>query len=514
MIHLHERLLRNDGVETPGPLYVTLGTKPDFAKRLANLAVGAAAGKGMSDIVSWDEESEDFEENVTEDEQLQVTDQNSGPLNASIGNEKNSHVGEGAVEEQLPENVDSEQSTESEADDAAVPEDHNGGQMPQDHNRPATSDNISPVVDGSDQGLTQETHPTAQAAEASNYFKDGLDEDGDLIDYEDEEYGQSRENSASANIDSSGKQNGNSPDFILRCSGLASCMCPSCMKHPLIYDEEKNSVLDQHLLSPAPEEKEQHIQPDSNSRQSPSIHSDQYHGENLNQEADNEDGDFAGYEEHEEYEVDNLLAHEQTGEDDVQDGEEFQVSYECLQEENDSGRNGNLVEDDVATNAQGFFNSPELDYQSEAAETGDGESEEIDYDKTGQESAIIGQTDHLGASAVETEGSRSLGAGRYDQDDDEISYEDADILDSNESERTLIADESAPDFNLDETEQAQNDEINYDTDDQQELKHSAEQEATSEASHISNGYSGKRQRADVEDATDRASKRMCCRVAG
>jgi hypothetical protein len=513
VIHLHERLLRNDGVQTPGPLYVTLGTKPDFAKRLANLVTGAADGKGMSELISWDEESENFEGDeqsvhVGENEPLENTDQNTEGLNESTENHESGLEAEGAEEEQLTEKLDSEQNTGGKAEDTKGAEDDKGEQIPEDHNRSAPSDSTSPLVNSQDQRMTQDYHSAAQTADVSDYSKDGLDEDGDLIDYEDEDYEQSRETSASANFDSSGKQNGNSPYFITPCLKSTSCFCPICRKLPLIYDEEKNLALDQRSLSPALEGDEHHAQPDSSIRHSPSIHSDQYPGENANLEADDEDDNFSGYQEHEEQEDDEALTHAQTGEENVQDGEELHVYYDGVKEE-DEGKNGNVIADGVAANAEEFFNPSELDHQSEATETRDDDLEEIDYNTTGQDSVDIGHADHPIASAVEDRVSKSFAEGGYNPDTDEISYEEADIQDSNESERTLIAEGSAPDFNIDATEQEQDDEINYDTDDQQEVNDPAEQKATIEASPMSNGHTGKRQRADAEDATDRASKRMC-----
>jgi hypothetical protein len=514
VINLHEELLRNDGVQTPGPLYVTLGTKPDFAKRLANLSAGAADGKGISDLISWDEESENFEEDeqsvhAADKELLENTNQNADGLNESTENHENDLVDKDAEEEELAENLNSED-TGNNTEDAEAPEDNNGEQVPGHHDRHATSYNTSTLLNSRDQHVAHDYHSTAQTADVSDYSKDGLDEDGDLIDYEDEEYEQSRETSASANDDSSGKQNGNSPHFIKLCTGLASCTCPPCMRHPLIYDEEKIPALDQRSLSPAVEEDEHHVEPHSNAFHSPSIHSDHYRDDNANREPGNEDDDFPGYQNHEEYEGDGAFAHEQTGEENMQDGEDFHVSYDGIKEE-DEGKNSNVVADGIAANTEDFFNPPEFDYQQEATETRDDDLEEIDYNTTGQDSADIGHADHPIASAVEDQGPKGFAISGDDQDADEISYEEADIPDSNESERTLIADESAQDLKIDESRQEHDDEINYDTDDQQDLNHPSEQKAIIEASSISNGHTGKRQRADVEDATDRASKRMCSR---
>jgi hypothetical protein len=471
IIELHWKLQRNDGIEIPGPLYVTLGTKPDFAKRLANLIAGAADGKGMSDLISWDEESEDRDENVEESEKHEVTNKH----------HENDLAGEGIEEQQLPENSNSKQNIGTKTEGAHIPGDQIREEVPEEDSRFAKS---SPVPSG---------------PEVSEYSKDGLDEDGDFIDYEDEEYDQSPEIPASANIDSGGKQYGNSPHFITLCSGLASCICPPCMKHPLIYGEDNKSEHDQYSPTTAPEEGGHHDEFDSNS--SPN-QSDQYQGKNANHEADSEDGDFSGYPEPDEYEVDEGLTHEEMG-------QEPYISYDGIQEE-DEGRNGNVVTDVIFSSAEEALGPQELDHQPEATKTRyEDEVEEIEYTATEQGSLGVEQTGSSIVSATDNQGSKTLAAVGHDQDDDEISYEEVDVPGSNESEHTLIADESVPNDIVEVTKQENNDEINYDTDDQQELNQTSSQKASTEASPVSNGHTGKRQRADAEDATDRASKRRC-----
>jgi hypothetical protein len=48
-------LLHNDGVESPRPFCIQFGVRPNVLKRLANLAAGAAEGKGLSELISWAE---------------------------------------------------------------------------------------------------------------------------------------------------------------------------------------------------------------------------------------------------------------------------------------------------------------------------------------------------------------------------------------------------------------------------------------------------------------------------
>ena len=57
ILNLYEGLLRNDGVDSPRPFCIQLGVRPNFAKRLANLAAGFTEGKGLSELVSLAEHS-------------------------------------------------------------------------------------------------------------------------------------------------------------------------------------------------------------------------------------------------------------------------------------------------------------------------------------------------------------------------------------------------------------------------------------------------------------------------
>lgn len=57
ILNLYEGLLRNDGVDSPRSFCVQLGVRPNFAKRLANLAAGFTEGKGLSELVSLAEQS-------------------------------------------------------------------------------------------------------------------------------------------------------------------------------------------------------------------------------------------------------------------------------------------------------------------------------------------------------------------------------------------------------------------------------------------------------------------------
>lgn len=62
LVYLHQQLLRNDGIDSPGPLHFTLGTRPEFAKRFVGLLAGASEGKGLSELIPRDEQSENYDD--------------------------------------------------------------------------------------------------------------------------------------------------------------------------------------------------------------------------------------------------------------------------------------------------------------------------------------------------------------------------------------------------------------------------------------------------------------------
>lgn len=67
ILSLHEKLWHNDGVDTPQPLYLLLGTRISFSRRFDILAEGALQGKGMSEFVLRDENSEVIEDAAGQD---------------------------------------------------------------------------------------------------------------------------------------------------------------------------------------------------------------------------------------------------------------------------------------------------------------------------------------------------------------------------------------------------------------------------------------------------------------
>ncbi|KAI1004957.1 hypothetical protein K3495_g3259 [Podosphaera aphanis] len=58
IISLHSHLQLNDGVDVPQPMYIELGIRKNFIKGLLKFTSAAKCGKGLSAIASWDDNSE------------------------------------------------------------------------------------------------------------------------------------------------------------------------------------------------------------------------------------------------------------------------------------------------------------------------------------------------------------------------------------------------------------------------------------------------------------------------
>ncbi|QKX62075.1 uncharacterized protein TRUGW13939_09231 [Talaromyces rugulosus] len=67
LVDVYVHLCRNEGVEKPEPLYLTLTTRPNLSTELSTLLNTAAEGKGISEIQTWEEEYEQEDAENAED---------------------------------------------------------------------------------------------------------------------------------------------------------------------------------------------------------------------------------------------------------------------------------------------------------------------------------------------------------------------------------------------------------------------------------------------------------------
>ena len=250
IISLHEKLLQNDGVESSRPLCLLLGTRPNFSTRFANLTSGASEGKGLSELVQGDEQSESI------DDSAHVTVNDHG--------------------EELGENYENDEALEEsgekdETDDSKPPQQQAfDNALPQDEQNPPEEASTIESPNASEIAVTNEppNHLTEHTAieevlplQVTEATGSGEDEDGDLIDYSDAEDGGQTELRKDAKsrltkleIDQNRTTNGTFTDFIPPCLKPHTCFCSKCNDLLLAEYEAINEELRRRSISRSAEE--------------------------------------------------------------------------------------------------------------------------------------------------------------------------------------------------------------------------------------------------------------------
>ncbi|QSZ30892.1 hypothetical protein DSL72_000450 [Monilinia vaccinii-corymbosi] len=225
IIRLYERLVKNDGTGEIPPLHLRLVVQPTGPDRFFALSKGAAEGKGLLEYVTWDADSED---DPTE-----------------FGEPTEHHDSESPVDEYNPELEEGERYTgasdvQDENSNTELVTNAHGEQQPhREHIESATS--ASAEAPQAEQGESQEEIDDQQSASAEvrqspgklQQPEDEVDEDGDFIDYEDEEDVEKPSKSVALKselpeTDESRPHNGRFTDFTLPCILPATCLCSSC----------------------------------------------------------------------------------------------------------------------------------------------------------------------------------------------------------------------------------------------------------------------------------------------
>jgi hypothetical protein len=227
------------------PLYVTLGARPEFAKSFGKLVEDAKQGKGLYEVVkSW---SGDEELDVWADSEVYVEE---ASLAADVTNEDNIEEAETKAEEDGAwtesgtfEGGDQQHVSlkESIDDDLAI----SAGER---LDAIKDADRVGPngSLDELDiSWASGHDATTAELGENGNRH-DEVDEDGDLIDYEDEDYAQAGNGILAApkqqkniNTNESGTWN----YFSTPCFKPSSCFCSNCNECLLAEYEAINENL-------------------------------------------------------------------------------------------------------------------------------------------------------------------------------------------------------------------------------------------------------------------------------
>lgn len=178
VLSLHAKLAENDGLENSGGCHITLQTRTNFSRRFSSLMAGAAEGKGLSHYAYWNgqslslddaedpgESKFDFESNADGEELAEATGSDNEKQqyeSAEVNAPGRDLVGQ--TDEQVALQVREDESEKSQQ--PALLE--------------ATSSSSDPVV------ITAETTAFTPASKQQDRESD-VDEDGDLIDYSDDE---------------------------------------------------------------------------------------------------------------------------------------------------------------------------------------------------------------------------------------------------------------------------------------------------------------------------------------
>jgi hypothetical protein len=227
IIRLYERLSSNDGSDVIAPLNLRLVIEPTGYDRFSMLLQGAAEGKGLSEYLTWDADSEDdpteFGE-LTEahdlesnfDEQLLETSQEES--GADVGDKHDYNPdSKASLESHNDEGRESLQ--HAEIGDTASAE----NQLPEKENVPS---------DSNDQELATTNTKQTKQEEVSVSVDETNDDDGDIIDYDDEEnveeHSEGTDTKNTVETDEYRPHDGTSTYFYLPCILPATCFCSSC----------------------------------------------------------------------------------------------------------------------------------------------------------------------------------------------------------------------------------------------------------------------------------------------
>jgi len=280
ILNLREKLLRNDGVESSRPLCLLLGTRTRFSKRIEKLTAGAAEGKGLSQLVNWDEQSESIDdlENANEKENGVEPTPDSDEVQHIPGNQDadapqpahtlENHAAEELAQENEYQHEPGLESSGSEATEHAqlAPVSSVSGD-PSTQHYPATDDNPSIL-----QNATEKEGPS----------KELYDED-DLIDYSEEEgdSAPTAQKNVKAHSTDKSRSNQGTLNLFPPCLKPNTCFCSKCCALLLAEYEAINEDLRRRSLSRTAEDT---VSGRTNNQAQPAPEGDQegaYIGENT-----------------------------------------------------------------------------------------------------------------------------------------------------------------------------------------------------------------------------------------
>jgi hypothetical protein len=466
ILNLYERLLRNDGIESTRPFCIQFGIRPNFSKRLANLAAGAAEGKGLSELIPWIEHSN------TPEVAAEATENNDG-------DEANTETREGEdfdeTETYHGDGLDSSDISQAQVSNTDLKSGHKPSDTASDLNSSSSHDNC-----GSQKHTDSATQPSLKVETSQNISGSSNDDynEDDLIDYSDEEAQVTEKVETNApsqanmlETESGGAYDGNSDNFLSPCFGPNMCFC-SKVNDLLAEYETTNEELwrrsasreaDDSLLEQSAEQTE--------------VVEDEDEGEvaeTIENGAEyDDDNDEAYYAETEVHEHDLKLSNS--------DDAVSKVEQE-----------GNTLLSE--SQAEAISNGKSQDIESAHQDLKEIEYQE-DQDTNAQDFPKLSDEDlGLDASPKKPLGDEHAGG---------LGFGDKVPSESDTSDKTLVA--------LPETDEAAEDEIDYDEDDEQDAPEAQDPVSSTKELPAPLDGSGKRQReeANLDEGMSTNSKGVC-----
>jgi Protein of unknown function (DUF2420) len=471
ILNLREKLLRNDGVESSGPLCIILGTRTNFSKRIEKLTIGVAEGKGLSQFVTWDEHSESIDElEDANDNEIGVepTSNSQELQNISCGQDADAHQPAQGVENGAAEEPAQGHECEPEAADDA---------------KPASTDSVSGDSSVQQSSATDANLSSLQNAnENGNASNEYFDED-DLIDYSEEEGDRVPEVQRHAKSHSNHEDRTNQGIFNLfpPCLKPNTCFCSKCSVLLLAEYEAINEDLRRRSLSRTNEDK---VPEQSNEQASPATEGD-HEGAYVEESG-------IEYEEKNEHQEGFQNAHLNTGYEDFTTGDfdapdslgQFDGAGLTIDE---FGEEGEFANDGAFGDSFDVFGTEaqEYNYGDEGTFEDDGDRHQIQ-----QNQADVPGTEVKGNKPEQVDTAESS----VTVDADEIQYEDEDEANGHVPDNSITTAESH------ETEHSIGVEHEIDYEDENEVDKGKESGATTPlaAPRIIPSSSGKRSRGDVE----------------
>ena len=237
VLSLHAKLVENDGLEDPGSCHITLKTRNSFSRRFSNLMAGVAEGKGLSHYAYWDDQSIDLDDSEDPGEskydfysngQVQELAEATENYHEELQHES---AQVNATRQDLVAEADEEVDVQKSEEDSGTAF-HLG--LPE-----ATSTGSEPAV------MTPNMTPS-KPIEKQQERESDVDEDGDLIDYsEDEDVNiEGKQKAAVRNTDNDETAAGIYTDFFYStCFLPQTCFCSKCQRLIVEEFEQRDELL-------------------------------------------------------------------------------------------------------------------------------------------------------------------------------------------------------------------------------------------------------------------------------